>query len=285
MPRVELDSVLCGGEGKIACETVSTGAGPALPEEDPNMPAESFQVRIGEDIDWIDFHALYDREDSTKGSTNPKSHHTKNTQQHPPSSSQRFSGNMKSKVPIIALPNKVRHPSLLSHSARRQASGRIFPKKKSASDGKSAGAVPEPGSPQVSCFGKVLSNRERERNQRRGGASAEGKVDIGKRSAGGRFWGGLAALLLCGRPAKREFVEEDMRHGLSKVRDIKGRSSSSAEEQQNAVVPPMGLEAMKRFSSVRRSLSWGREEDGDFDRFVSRSEPLERDGMPDHRRL
>jgi hypothetical protein len=60
---------------------------------------ESTQLRVGDDVAWSDINGVYDRDD-----TNPKfllrAHHAA-------SSSQRFSGNLKSTAgPIIGLPGR-----------------------------------------------------------------------------------------------------------------------------------------------------------------------------------
>jgi hypothetical protein len=65
---------------------------------------ESTQLRVSDDVAWSDINGVYDRDDSLKGNTNPKfllrAHHAA-------SSSQRFSGNLKSTAgPIIGLPGR-----------------------------------------------------------------------------------------------------------------------------------------------------------------------------------
>lgn len=154
---IDHEKLVCGGSEEQAS---------SLQEElhVSTSPPASFLLPIKDGIDWIDFSASFlDRDDSTKEITNPKSvarqtvagnlggSPRKNT------SSQKFSGMRK--APIIALPNKLRHSGYLGHS-KRQAP--IFPKK-----GHKEADVTEPTSPKVSCFGRVLSERDRMSCRRR----------------------------------------------------------------------------------------------------------------------
>ncbi|PKA47548.1 hypothetical protein AXF42_Ash014744 [Apostasia shenzhenica] len=283
MPQVDLETLFCGGEGKVACETMASADESVAPAEDPYMPAESFQVRIGEEIDWTDINAVYERDDSTKGNTNPKSHHA--NQPHP-SSSQRFSGNLKAKAPIIGLPNKIQHSGYLGRSGRRPPNGRIFPKKRRAGGRKSAVPLAEPGSPKVSCFGKVLSDREKERKHHRRGPSPAREVTAAteeeqgmSRSTSGGFWPKISAFLCCVRPDTRELKEEGEEEEEStaseKAVPWSGRPSAvDLVEEETAAVPPAGLGMMRRFSSGRRPPSWGGDSDADAD-----GPPLEKEGL------
>ncbi|KAG0495132.1 hypothetical protein HPP92_006126 [Vanilla planifolia] len=236
-------------ESMTSTESMTSRETQPTQEDDPDMPAESFLLRIGEGIDWTDINALYERYDSTKGNTNPKSQHA-NPRQNQPSTSQRFSEHLKPKAPIIALPSKIHHAGHLGRSARRLSNALMFPEKSHSSVGKAAGPLSEPASPQVSCFGKVLTDSERE-------------VDLGKRSGRG-FWGRLVAAVGCGRPATRESREEGNRTsaGIEKTISLPGRLSATGLEEGDgiAAVPSVGLGAMKRFSSLRGSESWKLEE-------------------------
>uniref|UniRef100_A0A0D9YT77 Uncharacterized protein n=1 Tax=Oryza glumipatula TaxID=40148 RepID=A0A0D9YT77_9ORYZ len=90
MPPLTLDSLLHGGgEPEDECEDEFSGSddddgedggggseewgGDVDGEYDPYSPAESLWLRIGEDIDWSEVGAVLEREDSTKGASNPKS--------------------------------------------------------------------------------------------------------------------------------------------------------------------------------------------------------------------
>uniref|UniRef100_J3LDH6 Uncharacterized protein n=1 Tax=Oryza brachyantha TaxID=4533 RepID=J3LDH6_ORYBR len=82
MPPVTLDSLLRGrgGEPEEACEDEFScsddgdgGEECGGEGDDPYWPVESLWLRIGEDIDWSEVGAVLEREDSTKGASNPKS--------------------------------------------------------------------------------------------------------------------------------------------------------------------------------------------------------------------
>ncbi|KAJ0976720.1 hypothetical protein J5N97_012194 [Dioscorea zingiberensis] len=254
---MDLEALVCGGSGRVACETVIAGAPPgeaAEVVEDPDFPPESFQVPIGEEIEWVDLIAVYERDDSTKGNTNPKSQHANIGVDHRVSNSQRFSGNLKPKAPIIALPNKLQHSGYLGRSARRPANARIFPKK-----GRNAGVTDhEPGSPKVSCFGKVGSEKEKQRgmNQQRGG--------------GRGFWASFFCCAGGDRASPAELVEKQR-----SPQSWSNTSSSASASAAPAAPEAPGIGAMNRFASGRRSASWGGDEDG----HMAWSGPLDEDGF------
>ncbi|XP_008787717.1 uncharacterized protein LOC103705685 [Phoenix dactylifera] len=270
-----------GGEGKVACETLADGGGrpEAAATEDPTLPAESIRVRIGDEIDWTDLNVVYDRDDSTKGNTNPKAQHSSGKP--PRSNSQRFSGNLKTKAPILGLPNKLQHSGYLGRSARRPANGRIFPKKKPPGGGGRKSAVPEeePGSPKVSCFGKVLSERERERCRQQCRQSTAGAAEEREEKNSG-CWASLAAVFRCSggveRAATVESVEESSASPPSGGGPAKGRGLSPPD----MAAPPPGLGGMRRFSSGRRPGSWSGDLDLEADGVghVAWSGPLDREG-------
>lgn len=245
------------------------------------MPVESFRVRIGEEIDWADINAVYVRDDSTKGNTNPKSQHAnqkqQQQQQQQPSNSQRFSGNLKPKAPIIALPNKMQ----LGTTARRPPNARMANKKKRSGFGrKSAVPPPEPGSPKVSCFGKVLLDGDRDRSQHRRPDSATSSAADGEgrqlRSSGCLTW--LARIFLCGRPVFREREDDESSAPPEKIVPWSVRVSSAAAVEGAPEAEPPGLGAMRRFSSGRRPQSWGGDEDSDGKMRLPLSAPLDREG-------
>nr|ACN28462.1 unknown [Zea mays] len=81
MPQVDLESLVCGvsgagagaGDRKVSCETViAGGSGDASPPPDPDLPPESITIPIGDDAAFSELNPIYERDDSTKGSTNPK---------------------------------------------------------------------------------------------------------------------------------------------------------------------------------------------------------------------
>ncbi|KAL0344793.1 UNVERIFIED_CONTAM: hypothetical protein Sradi_4310600 [Sesamum radiatum] len=181
MPQVDLETLVsaCAGGGndrKIACETLAGGGADddapkndVIPGDyagvDPDFPPESFWLSKDAEYDWFDRNAFYERKDSTKGNSNSNS--TNLSQSINPSSnsnSQRFS--VKSKASIIGLP-KTQKATFVDSKRRtcKSANIRLFPKR-SGSAGKSAVPVAEPGSPKVSCMGRVRSKRGRRRSKK-----------------------------------------------------------------------------------------------------------------------
>jgi hypothetical protein len=131
----------------------------ATAARDLAVPApRSTRPRIGDDV--------YDRDDSLKESTNPKSLPGKNHNHN--GASQRFSGNLKpTAAPIIGVSGNLGQGQLSARRHHRPPA--MFPKKANTGGGgrEPKTAVPEPGSPKVSCIGKVLSGRERARPRHR----------------------------------------------------------------------------------------------------------------------
>lgn len=162
MPQLDLDSLLCGGgvgrdESKVTFETAlsdSDGADEycdAGGDDDPYAPAESLRLRIGEDIDWSDVGAVLERDDSTKGATNPKSAARKSAAA--ARSSCAAAGAPKAVAVVIGgLPaaGKVAR----EHGRRRSCMlgrARVFARE---------AVEAEPASPKVSCLGGVRSQPE-----------------------------------------------------------------------------------------------------------------------------
>ncbi|XP_062208667.1 uncharacterized protein LOC133910171 [Phragmites australis] len=232
MPQVDLESLVCGvagagaGDRKVSCETViAGGSGDASPPRmppppDPDFPPESITISIGDELAFSELNPIYERDDSTKGSTNPK--FAAAGVSNPIVAKTRTNSTRVAGAPAAAgttffgLPAKIR-----PRFTRRQPSqGRILPDKRAAGGGGEA----EPRSPKVSCIGKVLSDRERH-GRRRG------------------WWHGVVAMFRCdgcgrlgGGAAKKMALEDE-----------------DGEEQQP------GIAGMRRFKSGRRAASWGDE--------------------------
>ncbi|CAA6660665.1 unnamed protein product [Spirodela intermedia] len=270
MPQVvDLEALVCGGgDGKVSCETSLPQDSPvsASPAKGMDEPAESFRLPFKEEIDWVDRNAapFFDRDDSTKEVTNPKSanHHFSGnlgTNPRANSTSQRFAG--KPKAPIIALPNKLRHSGYLGHSRRHAP---IFPKKGQQGI-KPPAPESEPTSPKVSCMGRVLSDRDRRRFRRRTPTPAPAPVPstttVRKRSG---FWTAICRVSCFRRPRRSAAVDDD---GLPSSRNTTTTTKDGSTPREDAdgeapAAPPgMGLGAMKRFTSGRRSESWADELD------------------------
>jgi hypothetical protein len=224
-----------------------------------NDPPESTQLRVGDDVAWSDINGVYDRDDSLKGNTNPKclltrAHHAAS------SSSQRFSGNLKSTAaPIIGLPG-----GKLGQGGGARRGGHppaIFPKKARTGGGgrQAKPAVPEPGSPKVSCFGKVHSIRERSFRRRPSLSPPQPRPAAG-------CCGGFLMRRSRSRNSAVECVDQSPPppppSAAARRRELK-----EAEE-----APPPGLGGLRRFSSGRRAADWAAETEDDGR--VARSGPL-----------
>jgi hypothetical protein len=214
-------------------------------------PPESTQLRLGDDIAWSEINGVYDRDDSLKENTNPK---CVLKSQHPGAagSSQRFSGNLKpTAAPIIGLSGKL-GACARGHRHRPPA---MFPGKARPGGGRaSKAAVPDPGSPKVSCIGKVLSDHERAR----------------ARLGGGR---GSGAPGCCGFFMQRS--RSRSRHSAVECVDQSPpppEEAAAARSAEEATAPPPGLGSVRRFASGRRAAEWAAkvEDDGR----VARSGPL-----------
>lgn len=236
---------------------------------DMSAPPESTRLRIGDDIAWSEINGVYDRDDSLKENTNPKCL-LKNHNNHPGGgggSSQRFSGNLKpTAAPIIGLPGGTlgarRH-----HAHHPPAT--LFPGK--AGGGRAPrSAVPEPGSPKVSCVGKVLPDRDR--------AARFGRAP--RRRAPGCC--GCPGLLLLRRARSRNCAVEcvdDQSPPLPPplpAAEAARRSAATREPKEAGAAAP-ALGGVRRFASGRRAAEWAAqvevEEDGDG-HVAARSGPL-----------
>ncbi|XP_073146600.1 uncharacterized protein [Henckelia pumila] len=278
MPQVDLVGACAGGgnDRKVVCETLADDDSPEnefIPdEEDTDFPPESFWLSKDAEYDWFDRNAFLERRDSTKGnansaSLNPNSNH----------SSQRFSFTLKSKASIIGLP-KTQKNTFVDSSRRtcRSANVRLFPKR-STSAGKSTVAIIEPGSPKVSCIGRVRSKRGRRRSSsskppEKSKTSREkpvekpktgGEKKKTKKNKKGGFYSKLMSVFRSKKAAKipdqsgsRKIVEEKPEAVEAQWRSLSLKAASE----------PPSLGGMTRFASGRRSGSWAAE---DFNQLVS----------------
>ncbi|GJN28291.1 hypothetical protein PR202_gb16399 [Eleusine coracana subsp. coracana] len=230
-------------------------------------PAESTQLRIGDEVAWSDINGVYDRDDSLKENTNPKCLLKPNNNTHHTAPSQRFSGNLKpTAAPIIglsagALGGARRHhyhaPAMFPRKARTGGGGR-----------QAKPAVPEPGSPKVSCFGKVGSHRERERALRQlppPPATTRSSSSGGAAPRRPGCCGGLG-LLMMQRSRSRNSVE------CVDQSPPPPPAPRRREMKEEAEAPAPGLGGMQRFSSGRRAVDWAAEMEDDGR--VVRSGPL-----------
>ncbi|KAE8814510.1 hypothetical protein D1007_08021 [Hordeum vulgare] len=229
-----------------------------------NQPG-STRACIGEDVAWSDVTGVYDRDNSLKENTNPKCFIVKNYPGHRHragnGAAQRFSGNLKpTAAPIIGTSGYLGQGQ---GCARRHRPPAMFPKNaKTGGGGRNPKpAVPEPGSPKVSCIGKVLSGRERDRRPE--------LISQEKMRGGCCPWFGFTIRRSRSRKSAVESVDwsPPPRLPLAYV-----ERKVEAKEVNTDQAPPPALAGMRRFASGRRVADWaaGTEEDGR----LARSGPL-----------
>lgn len=234
-------------------------------------------------VSWVDRNVstttssalFYNRDNSTKGKTNPKKSSVITSGGGSASNSQRFPGSLTTtKGSILGLPNAHHHSDRFVRRTTRRGntSGRIFPKNGKRRMGRANGrdsTVPEwePGSPMVSCFGKVKSEKESIRK------SNQGRIGLF------RFFSFFSCGSRKSAGARRREVES-----VEKDDPVKGEMVMKKKKEKqvldSSTEPSLG--ATRMVSSGRRSASWEiavmSEEDDDeeleFD-YVVRSPPLD----------
>ncbi|KAL0316099.1 UNVERIFIED_CONTAM: hypothetical protein Sradi_5488100 [Sesamum radiatum] len=276
MPQVDLETLVsaCAGGGsdrKIACETLAGGgADDDAPKIDvipgdyavvePDFPPESFWLSKDAEYDWFDRNAFYERKDSTKGNSNS----TNLSQSINPisnSNSQRFS--VKSKASIIGLP-KTQKATFVDSKRRtcKSANIRLFPKR-SGSAGKSNVPMAEPGSPKVSCMGRVRSKRGRRRSN---SVKRKEKPTEKLRSGGEKQRSGFYSKVMSMFMSKKGH-RKPPRSGSRKTAEVLEEEPVVVEPQRESVSPkargiptggetvaePPSLGGVKRFASGRRT--------------------------------
>ncbi|GER29055.1 envelope glycoprotein B [Striga asiatica] len=273
MPPVDLETLVTAyaGDRKIACETLADNpAGGSGGEAPPDFPPESFLLSKDAEYEWFDRNAFYKRKDSTRGYTNsgnlnPNPNLHPHPHPHPSSnsSSQRFSANLKSKASIIGLPKSQKATfGAAKRRICRPPAIRLFPKL-SSSAGKSSTPI-EPGSPKVSCMGRVRSKRCRRRsNSRKRGEKPADNPGTGGPKLKAGFYSKVLGMFRSKRAERKSsrsgsrklmaVVVEEEPAGLDQMRRSR---SLSVQVGEVAAVESPGLGGMNRFASGRRSGSW-----------------------------
>ncbi|KAK7267994.1 hypothetical protein RIF29_20676 [Crotalaria pallida] len=273
MPQLDLEklvSALTSGDSdrKITCETLANEEDQNQPEAHPDSPPESFWLSGDAEYDWWDRNAVvYERKESTKGSS---IFITNNSNPNSATNSQRFSKNLKAKAAIIGLP-KPQKTSFAGSSRRhhRAGTGRLFPNRNGSIGKSESSTVIEPLSPKVSCIGRVRSNRNRRLRARQRSISSSTVASATtvvrqKSSRSGRkktgFFESVRAIFRSGRRGKAVQKTEESTTKKNKCKGKKARGSSSRNDasfEEPVQCEPVGLGGMNRFSSGRRSESWG----------------------------
>lgn len=269
MPQVDLQNPVsaCSNDGKIDCaddDPSENDVDIAVVNVDPDLPPDSFWLSKDSEYDWFDRTAFYyERKDSTKGnstSSNPNINPNSN------SNSQRFSVNLKSKAAIIGLP-KTQKTTYVDSRRRscKPANVKLFPKRPEPVL-KSTISMAEPGSPKVSCMGRVRSKRCRRRSN---------SLKMKEKSADKQKAGIYSKVMSMFRSKKgrkkpsrsgsrRVAEEESVVERRWESASSKGKEIPVGGDQTSAEAPSLG--AVKRFTSGRRSGSWT---DDDFNQTIS----------------
>ncbi|WJX11509.1 hypothetical protein P8452_02117 [Trifolium repens] len=281
MPQLDFESLVSAlsssTDRKVACEPTE--------EHDDDSPPESFWLSNDAEYDWWDRNAVYERNESTKGSSistnlNPNS----------ASNSQRFSKNLKkskAKATIIGLPKSQKASFAEARCRRNHRPGNnntksLFPKRSASIGGKSDSTVFEPSSPKVSCMGRVRSKRGHNHNHNRrlrfrqrsiSSTTTTGSVVRQKslRNQRKKKTGFIESVCAIFRSHRRE--KSGQKSDLSpagdcsltkkksrgrKAREGNGSTVSRTETsfEESVYSEPPGLGSLSRFASGRRSESW-----------------------------
>ncbi|KAL6514349.1 hypothetical protein OROHE_019108 [Orobanche hederae] len=267
MPPVDLETLAAASTGhdrKIARRTASEGtaakndlisddhAGGVL---EPDLPPESFWLSNDEEYDWFDRNAVYERKESTRGNSNSTSINNSNSQR----------SSVKSKASIIGLP-KIQKNTFVDLKWRtcKVVNTRLFPKRE-----KSPVQETEPGSPKVSCIGRVSKHSRRLSNSLRANEKMAEKLRTGGEEQKSDFCSDIMCVFWLkkghrkpawsGRGKVVEVPEEEL-----VVVDPRRKSVSlnvlEIPVDVETVAESPGLGRMTRFESGRRSGNCAAEE-------------------------
>ncbi|KAA8534561.1 hypothetical protein F0562_032078 [Nyssa sinensis] len=153
-PRTDLPNpISTDGDGQRSFLDDEADSDP--PENPPDLPPESYWVPKEYELDWFDRNAFIERKGSTKGAT-----YSGNLNFTPNRNSYSSSLNSKSKASILGLP-KSQKSCFADGNLRRNCNPENFRLFRTWSEpgGKSVVQVSEPGSPRVSCMGRVRSKK------------------------------------------------------------------------------------------------------------------------------
>ncbi|KAI3831781.1 hypothetical protein MKW92_036058 [Papaver armeniacum] len=240
-----------------------------------DYPPNSINLKKEEELDWLSkTGGLFERNHSTKPSPSRSISHSRSS-----SASQRFFTSLKSKASVIGLP-KPQNSCLVIAGGRRNCKSTVptksrlfFPKRSRSKSSSSAPPLSEPSSPKVSCIGRVRSTKEsfvaksrsfRFRNSIRSvdDESKKNSPSSSSKPHKNGFWSSVRSVFRIGGGKKKNLS------GLDSNSNSKKKISKSASEKvvvvsgdlKNkgpAVSEPPSLGGLKRFTSGRKSGSWG----------------------------
>ncbi|RZC76669.1 hypothetical protein C5167_000816 [Papaver somniferum] len=240
-----------------------------------DYPPNSISLKKEEELDWLSkTGGLFERNHSTKPSPSRSISHSRSS-----SASQRFFTSLKSKASVIGLPKPQTSCFVVTGGGGRRNSKStvptksrlFFPKRSRSKSSSSAPPLSEPSSPKVSCIGRVRSTKEsfvaksrsfRFRNSIRSVDDESKKNSPSSSSKPHKtgFWSSVRSVFRIGSGKKKNLS------GLDSNSNSKKKISKSASEKvvsgelKNkgpAVSEPPSLGGLKRFTSGRKSGSWG----------------------------
>ncbi|XP_057534423.1 uncharacterized protein LOC130812827 [Amaranthus tricolor] len=273
MPEVDLTSV-CACDPKVTCEThaKTNDYNSSLTLEEviptilhPDYAPESFFLSKDAEIDRLDRNSFLDCNASGKRCNTSIS--TNLNPIHISSGSHRYSGNLKS---LIALPKsqKQNYAEVKNRRHCRASSVRLFPKRSEQARGKQVVVLSEPGSPKVSCIGRVRSRKDKSRRGKNRKKDSEPDLVRVKSVKGKKygFWKHVRSIFRfkenkfeCKESqCEEEYMMVFKRSFSSKKKRefyLKTKGDCGGSSEMSPVEPP-GLEGMKRFASGRKSDAW-----------------------------
>ncbi|CAI9297854.1 unnamed protein product [Lactuca saligna] len=273
MPQIDLETLASvrgvgGGDRKIACVTLAEEPGdPDIPgshivDYPPDCPPESFWLSKDAEYDWFDRNAFLDRKESIKGNSNSMNlnPNVNPSQSNANSNSLQFSSFLKSKAAIISLP-KGQKTSYVDTKRRncKLSSIWLFPKRSDSIEKEPAAvSMAEPSSPKVSCLGRVRSKRCRSRRK-----SIEPEKPITQdqktiRVHKSGFISHINSLFRSDCCSCTKTNKPPLKIKVASESSVARRNNLTCKQETPADPPSLG--AVLRFSSGRRSDSWGETE-------------------------
>ncbi|KAI3984621.1 hypothetical protein MKX01_003984 [Papaver californicum] len=237
-----------------------------------DCPPNSINLKKEEELDWLSkTGGLFERNHSTKPSPSRSISHSRSS-----SASQRFFTSLKSKASVIGLPKP--QTSCFIAGGRRNCKSTLptksrlfFPKRSRSKSSSSVPPLSEPSSPKVSCIGRVRSTKEsfvaksrsfRFRNSIRSvdDESKKNSPSSSSKPHKSGFWSHLRSVFRIGGK-KKNLSSVDSKKNFESPSE-KVAAVGGLKNKGPALSEPPSLGGLKRFTSGRKSESWGGSELG-----------------------
>ncbi|KAI3851941.1 hypothetical protein MKW98_019940 [Papaver atlanticum] len=246
-----------------------------------DYPPNSINLKKEEELDWLSkTGGLFERNHSTKPSPSRSISHSRSS-----SASQRFFTSLKSKASVIGLPKPQNSCFVVTGGCRRNCKSTVpaksrlfFPKRSRSKSSSSAPPLSEPSSPKVSCIGRVRSTKEsfvaksrsfRFRNSIRSVDDESKKNSPSSSSKPHKtgFWSSVRSVFRIGSGKKKNLSGLDSKKISKSPSEEVLAAVGESKNKGPAVSEPPSLGGLKRFTSGRKSGSWGGldDESGEFE--------------------